>query len=661
MTAPLPFPRGFVLGRSRSEHTRGIPTTWTSTDLPSGGWFFSYPGNQPPAIERDLQTGAWVLVHGLCLNADPQHPDTPPARYLLDHLLAGQEAFYGALDRLGGRHLILQGTPDSLTVYNDAAGTRSVYWSEAAQVVASHLALLNEVHPHVRRKDAQEQRASLATWDDTRFQGINPLLPNHELQLPQWRTGRFFPRARNRYAGWSDGDRREEFRAIWATQIENLRAQHDDLVMSITGGADSRTALSLVTDYTDDIEFFTYTSAEDDQSRWGRALAMDKAIVDQLMTVVSLKHQYFRATEQDARVLDELLPVVSRNTPHSHGRWLLPFYYQNFGHRQPIHLRANGFEIGRAHWGVRADNNTFDALKGVYWAETRTRSTGLPEEERRRRFEAGLLDWQWNGELHDYHLLDLYYWEVRSGRWLAEVFNETDIAFDTLLPVNVRALYEISLSYPPVARHDGHLFSELINDTHPVLNFFGKNDVRNLYEQQRDESRGGADTPQDAHALGSTLLLTHQDGSETRTARGDTVIMIPRDHFLTGTTAAREVLVPVELERSTLSFTVDAPYGNQRGGENFHYEIHVDGEVGAWWDGALVARPVRVSVDECRPTTTVSVVIRALRDRQGIRSWENATRASIHHITRHRGQGAATGAGPVTSIDAPSPPTPHGS
>lgn len=517
------------------------------------------------------------------------------------------------------------------------------------------------MHPHDRRNDAQEQRASLGTWDDTRFAGIKPLLPNHELQIPQWSTERFFPRASNRYTEWSDDDRREEFRSMWATQIRNLRTHHDDLVMSITGGADSRTALSLLLEFADDIEFFTYTSAEGDQSRWGRALAMDKTIVDQLMTVVSLKHQYFRATEQDARVLDELLPVVSRNTPHSHGRWLLPFYYQNFGHRQPIHLRANGFEIGRAHWGVRADNNTFDALKGVYWAETRTRSTGLPEEERRRRFEAGLVDWQWNGELHDYHLLDLYYWEVRSGRWLAEVFNETDIAFDTLLPINVRALYEISLSYPPVSRHGGHLFSELINDTHPVLNFFGKNDVRNLYEQKRDESLGGADTPRDAHHLGSTLLLTHQDGSETRTARTDTVIMIPKRHFLAGATVAREVRVPTDVDRSTLSFTVDAPYGNQRGEDNFRYEIHVDGEVSACWDGALVSRPVRVSVDECRPTTNVAVVVRALRDRQDIPSWENATRASVHHITRHRGQGAATGAGPVTSIDAPCPSMPRGS
>lgn len=661
MKAPTPFPRGFVLGRLRTEHAHGIPGAWTSTDLPAEGWFFSYPSNEPPAIERDPQTGAWVLVHGLCLNADPQNPDTPPARYLLEHLLIGQDAFYHALDRLGGRHLILQGTPDFLTVYNDAAGTRSVYWSESAQVVASHLALLNEVHPHDRRNDAQEQRASLGTWDDTRFAGIKPLLPNHELQIPQWSTERFFPRASNRYTEWSDDDRREEFRSMWATQIRNLRTHHDDLVMSITGGADSRTALSLLLESADDIEFFTYTSAEGDQSRWGRALAMDKTIVDQLMRVVSLKHQYFRATEQDARVLDELLPVVSRNTPHSHGRWLLPFYYQNFGHRQPIHLRANGFEIGRAHWGVRADNNTFDALKGVYWAETRTRSTGLPEEERRRRFEAGLVDWQWNGELHDYHLLDLYYWEVRSGRWLAEVFNETDIAFDTLLPINVRALYEISLSYPPVSRHGGHLFSELINDTHPVLNFFGKNDVRNLYEQKRDESLGGADTPRDAHHLGSTLLLTHQDGSETRTARTDTVIMIPKRHFLAGATVAREVRVPTDVDRSTLSFTVDAPYGNQRGEDNFRYEIHVDGEVSACWDGALVSRPVRVSVDECRPTTNVAVVVRALRDRQDIPSWENATRASVHHITRHRGQGAATGAGPVTSIDAPCPSMPRGS
>ncbi|MDO5366876.1 hypothetical protein [Kocuria sp.] len=653
MTYPAPFPRGFVLGRSQPGQADGIPVSWTTTELPVEGWFFSHPSDDAPNIEHDAQTGDWVLVHGLCLNADPRDPHTPPARYLLERLRQDHESFYDGLNHMGGRHLVLRGTRESLTIYNDASGTRSVYWSDSAELVASHLALLNEVHPHARKTDVQGQRASLATWDDTRFIGIRPLLPNHELQVPRWQIERFFPRACNRYESWSDAARREEFRAIWSTQIDNLRAQHDDLIMSVTGGADSRTALSLLLDYADEIEFFTYTSAEGDQSRWGKALAMDKTIVDQLKSLVTLRHQYFRASEQNPRVLEDLLPVVSRNTPHTHGQWLLPFYYQHFGHRNPIHLRANGFEIGRAHWGVRADNNTVDALQRLYGAETRSRSSGLPEEEHVRRFEEGLVQWQFDCGLHDYHLLDLYYWEVRSGRWLAEVFNETDIAFETLLPINVRALYEISLSYPPVSRQEGHLFSELINDTHPVLNFLGKNDRKNLYEQHRDDSRTAIPTISNAHRLGSTLFITHQDGTETRATRADTIIMIPREHFLSGTTTHRKVLVPSKPDPSSVSFTVDAPYSNQRGGNNFRYEIQVNGDVTAWWDGALVRRPVHVSVDGCRPDTQVSVVVRALRDRQNILSWENATRASIQDIARYDMPGAIEKSEPVTSTDAP--------
>ncbi|MEL0525966.1 hypothetical protein, partial [Neisseria gonorrhoeae] len=104
-------------------------------------------------------------------------------------------------------------------------------------------------------------------------------------------------------------------------------------------------------------------------------------------------------------------------------------------------------------------------------------------------FREGLQRWEYLDNLHGVHLRDLYYWEIRMGRWASEIHNETDLAFETCVMINSRSLLEITLSFPVEDRRTGYFFAELINDAAPLLNFFGKNDLRNLYEITRDERR----------------------------------------------------------------------------------------------------------------------------------------------------------------------------
>src|SRR5699024_2890083 len=88
-------------------------------------------------------------------------------------------------------------------------------------------------------------------------------------------------------------------------------------------------------------------------------------------------------------------------------------------------------------------------------------------------------------DLFDFHILDLFYWEDRMGRWHSEILNETDAAFDTLLPFNVRAIIEVALSFSIPEQKSDYLFKELINRNHPILNFYGRNEKLNLYEKQK--------------------------------------------------------------------------------------------------------------------------------------------------------------------------------
>src|SRR5699024_9395198 len=88
--------------------------------------------------------------------------------------------------------------------------------------------------------------------------------------------------------------------------------------------------------------------------------------------------------------------------------------------------------------------------------------------------------------IYDYHLLDLYLWEIRLSRWHSEILNTHDVCFETLSPFNHRILLEIALSFNYEYRKNGQMFQELININWPVLNFFGDNNIKNMYESNKN-------------------------------------------------------------------------------------------------------------------------------------------------------------------------------
>lgn len=73
--------------------------------------------------------------------------------------------------------------------------------------------------------------------------------------------------------------------------------------------------------------------------------------------------------------------------------------------------------------------------------------------------------------------------ETRMGRWMAEIYNQTDPAFDSISPMNMRAIVELGLAGPEDERRSGIMFTELIDRNWPELNFPGINHRNNLYQQ----------------------------------------------------------------------------------------------------------------------------------------------------------------------------------
>ncbi|MGD7004241.1 hypothetical protein [Kocuria palustris] len=633
MSVLQPYRRGFLLHQGDAE--RGTPDEWQHLRLSDSGWSLSYDARLDVELAAVEDGRRWVLVLGLCLYAGDDHRELSPARRLADALSRSVTDLLDVLDVLGGRHVVLTGDGEDIVVRHDAMGLRSVCFSPSAGMVSSHPHLIHDLVPHAHRTSRNGRDSVLSSWSRTPYLGIEALLPNHELRVPGWTLHRYYPREPNRFAELSDAQRMKVFRRRWDRQMAQLVRRPEKLMMSLTGGADSRTSLALSWEHRHELAMFTCTAVDQPGHPRRESLAMDKRIVDRLLNVLpGIDHTYFPLEDSSDCPTQEQESVLQRSTYGRHGARLLPHDLQEFGSAEHIHLSSLGFKVGRASWGATEENDTAESLERFSLRQISRSGTPESTAALRELFQRGFRRWKFDADLHGLHLRDLYFWEMRMGRWASEIMNETDLVFETCVPLNVRSLLEITLALPLEQRRSGHLFAELINDAAPLLNFFGKSDDRNLYEITRDEAHGvqGPDaTDSDAPALESSTWLREPGGEpQTQASAEGPLLSIPTQGFREGHSSVRR-FGPLR-RAGELRFAVTSAYGSRRAVDHWRLQVLVDGRPHVSWDGGGSRTTVHVRVANLSAGARVSVAAVALRDHRGTSSWSKASRAWVRDV-----------------------------
>lgn len=628
-----PYPRGFVLSR-HAPPERSVPGNFHSLEV-AGGWHFSFDPLRTPSVCVDEVTGRFVLTHGTCFPVGEESAVDVSA-WLLRKLLQSEDTFLDGLDLLAGRHVVVAGDATQASVFQDAAGARSVYYSPGAGLVSSHAHLIHDLVPHEPTLATLRPTGAANTWDLSPWAGIRALVPNHRLVLGTWEVERFFPRQPNRYAGWSTRRKLSAIEAMWQRELDAFTTAFEDVVVSVTGGSDSRVVLAMARRHLQVVHGFTYTPGKNVRSRRSKRLAQDERIVGELRDLLPLDHRFFSRDDTGVTSSPELSQLMSRNSILEHGRWLIPHYNRAFPGDDVMHMRGNAFEIGRAFRDPRPHNDRIEDVR-VHYAQRAgviATDSGTPalNVEQHAYFDGAVQRLGYHEDLHGYHRLDLFHWEFRVGRWLSEVLNETDISFDTFLPVNVRAIFELLLSFDVADRRDGFAYTELIDRNFPLLNFFGKNDDRNLYQQVRDEKRSDLRRKERVNAwLERGLRLSGLPGTPgeepvSQPAPGPNHLFLPTDRFIEGYSATRVIgHTPVD---GSLQFRFRSTYAFKRSLGRFEYRLMVSGQTLLRTDGAAWPYDSWVTVHNLRAEDTIEVQVVALRT-MSKESWSRATHAAI--------------------------------
>lgn len=628
------YPYGFVFA---DKEYKNIPGYYSQKNI-LNTYYYYFDNRETPSIL--VNQSNFIIIHGTFVHIGIKDNLTRDdlTELLLDTYVNDYNTFLDTLDFIGGRFAIMIGNDDNVEFYSDASAMRSVYFALNENIVGSHYNLLKDNIKTESFPLAKKYGSIDFTYDRSPASNVNAIMPNFKLDFNSKKLKRFFPRNSNKYSSLKVNERYVIFEKLWKEQVDYYMSVYDDVAFSLTGGNDSRISLAMLKEYKDKIRMFTYAAVQDTQDvkdKFEASHDNDRIILDQMKANLDLNHQFYFFRDNKLDFSKETLNALLKNVFRSHGRFLVAYYMKAFPKEKSLHLRANLLEIGRAFLISPTSENTVETVTNSFIPyalnKTRGRRTDISDlknyaDEQNNKY--------YNTKLFDYHLLDLSFWETRMGRWHAEIVNETDIAFQSVIPYNMRALIDISLSFPYEDRKSLKFFRDLINRNYPVLNFFGYNNFNNLYEQS---SAQGVNIHSPYSKFKNNIfdkfkLYDNENELIKEINNNENKLYIDRQFLYEGNYV--EVKLPYRTKRGHLNISVSSPYSSKTGRSTLVYEVYHNEKCILKEDMSSWKFRNNITVFNMIQDDYVKIKVKCLSDRPTA-AWENASKLFIREYTEY--------------------------
>lgn len=574
---------------------------------------------------------SFIIIHGhfvqVGLDKSISNIDLPS--YLLDKYINDYQEFLNTLDFIAGRFVIIIGDTDSIRIYPDASNARSSYYATDKIIVSSHVKLIADNFTyHENETNLKVPKLNLL-FENSPYVNVKSTIPNYYVDLKHKTNMRFFPRENNKYTSLGKTEKLEMIEHLWKSQLQYYNKSFESLILSLTGGNDSRFSLAMARELNKDIQFFTYSTTEGETTEnatFAKVLSVDQFIVKQILEDIPLKHKFFYFDQASGALSKQDIVHLNQNTIIQHGRYILPFYINAFPAEKVMHIRGNLLEIARSYYHPKDRPNNTSSVKSTLKFGFKKFNKDIDESTIANEIDLALDNLKYGEKLFDYHILDLFYWEDRMGRWYSEVLNETDAAFDTLLPFNMRAIIEISLSFSKSDQRSDYVFKELVNRNHSILNFYGRNEKVNLYEKIRNN-----ELKEEELSFFNHFKTFDNDKEEYfKVETTENSVFIPENKIAKNNFS--EISFVFEKDKGISIIEIDSKFLSNRGTKYLQYEIYKNNQLLAYEDIANWNITNHINIFNMKKKDIITIRVVALRNAKA-KSWENASRLTIKNYS----------------------------
>lgn len=429
----LLYRRQFFLGAKYIDY---LPD-WNRTEINSNYYITSHPDLAVTELNLDKTK---IILLGFIL--DPDNPNFCN-KDILNDLIKRSSTFDSILentDKYSGRWIIIHEKNNELNIFNDACGSRSIFYHIGKDSVwcASQPHTIAKLLNIDKRDDryflefinSKEFEAHERTLfgDDTLYKNILHLLPNHFLSISSKKVNRFWPNhvAEQLSVETAIKSLAPIIKGLY--QAANIRFK---LIQPVTAGRDSRLLLAASKDVRSNIYYFIQ------KFKGISFISKDIRLPKRLLKYLDLKFNIEKCTNYNS----EFDRYLRKNV----------FMLQN---EKKKLLHYNFFEKFQGYLNV--SGNYTGIYRPFKWQVYAPADTPLIHKTYGRYFRKFkyvvdyIANWEndYDSDLtkFNYPIYDMFYWENKAANWVSMFVNELDIATEEWCPLNNRKILSTILS-----------------------------------------------------------------------------------------------------------------------------------------------------------------------------------------------------------------------
>ncbi|WP_411843709.1 hypothetical protein [Salinicoccus sp. HZC-1] len=378
------------------------------------------------------------------------------------------------LNYINGRYVVILNKNNGLYVYTDASALMPINYSQTDKVISSHDILIKEILEHNGKTINPVQEELLGSFDFTRYQEIFKFNPSLKLNLKDNTFERYYPITEIKRK--SIEDILKELDLYFGEMIKWLKKWDNDIILTLTGGYDSRVSMALTNELSGRIEYVTYL-----HPNLKRLSEVAKKIYEVDIFITEALEKNFRINRTQVNLADYNLKGEEREyyknilqTAHSFP--LIDYFKNERKFKKALHIKSTVFGMGKSDFPLNKNHNpetykemgefihgvSNDALKLSNYSDILT-------DYYKRNLQSENVG---KGR----HFFEIFHLESRMGNWHSNVTQETDPELLEFIFVNARRILDLLQSPSIQERRDKVLYKNIINKYWPALLFVGFNE-----------------------------------------------------------------------------------------------------------------------------------------------------------------------------------------
>lgn len=398
---------------------------------------------------------------------------------LLQHPI-DSDAFLNEMSFFNGRYGLFIGFGENLYFYNDATSFLSLYYHDAQPIYASHSKLLHQLLQQVygieEKLITEKMRGFL---DMSKYENIYKFNSNMRFELNQRTLKRVYPI--EKHQTFDTKSIVEQVLPLMTEMVAYIYRIGRPVVMSLTGGYDSRVSLALLKNRLPQTLFFTYLITDEEKITRAqkRIYDTDRKVVHFLVDQLNLEHHFFKINHNDGgkEVADLYVHYESE-----HSKDIINYYSQDAQFQNVSHVKSSVFELAK---GIRPSafeqqDSPIEAYVPYIEKWSPIKQTSWIQHAFTQFIERNEINLCLDKGYHPY---DVLYLESRMNGWHSAMIQESDPYMEVYNFINCRFIL-FRLMQMDYEERKAHAFHKvMIDQCWPLLHFFGFNTDKNLYEQ----------------------------------------------------------------------------------------------------------------------------------------------------------------------------------